>query len=246
MTSVLGECLASPPPICAISVPAATFWNKDDSKNALKTLAHACHLIAAQRRHGIPQRSAGSWQGPRGDPLRIPRPPRGGGRGGDAGGVPTAVEQQAIQRAHRIGQTRAVHAVRFVTKDTIEERMMQLQEKKELVFQGTIDGQNRSLPRARPLAVGPHSHTSDRSRRAVPSPSSFLPPMRPSPPNPGRSWGAHDTLFPPTLHLSPPLCFWAHAQFPSPPVPRPPGPPLPRARHPAQLTEEDLKFLFTN
>ena len=38
-----------------------------------------------------------------------------------------AVEHQAIQRAHRIGQTREVHAVRFVTAGTIEERMMQLQ-----------------------------------------------------------------------------------------------------------------------
>jgi hypothetical protein len=39
----------------------------------------------------------------------------------------SALLHQAIQRAHRIGQTREVHAVRFVTAGTIEERMMQLQ-----------------------------------------------------------------------------------------------------------------------
>jgi len=56
-----------------------------------------------------------------------------------------AVEMQAIQRAHRIGQTKAVTAYRFVTKDTIEERMMQLQEKKMLVFEGTVDGSASSM-----------------------------------------------------------------------------------------------------
>jgi DNA repair protein RAD16 len=51
-----------------------------------------------------------------------------------------AVEQQAIQRAHRIGQKRSVHAVRFVVEDSIEEKMMDLQEKKKLVFESTVDG----------------------------------------------------------------------------------------------------------
>ena len=50
------------------------------------------------------------------------------------------VEWQAIQRAHRIGQKRQVMAVRFITEDTIEERMWQLQQKKQLVFEGTVDG----------------------------------------------------------------------------------------------------------
>ena len=56
-----------------------------------------------------------------------------------------AVELQAVQRAHRIGQTKAVKAIRFITDDTIEERMLQLQEKKQLVFEGTIDGSVSSL-----------------------------------------------------------------------------------------------------
>ena len=56
-----------------------------------------------------------------------------------------AVELQAIQRAHRIGQTKTVKAIRFITKDTIEERMSELQEKKQLVFEGTIDSSALAL-----------------------------------------------------------------------------------------------------
>merc|ERR1711998_489193 len=58
-----------------------------------------------------------------------------------------AVEAQAIQRAHRIGQKKAVKAIRFATEDTIEERMLQLQEKKQLVFEGTIDSSAPALCR---------------------------------------------------------------------------------------------------
>ncbi|KAG5500143.1 hypothetical protein JIQ42_04478 [Leishmania sp. Namibia] len=56
-----------------------------------------------------------------------------------------AVEMQAVQRAHRIGQTRPVHAIRFVTEHSVEERMVDLQDKKMLVFEGTIDGKLQSL-----------------------------------------------------------------------------------------------------
>merc|ERR1711871_1134089 len=56
-----------------------------------------------------------------------------------------AVEAQAIQRAHRIGQTKPVRAVRFITKETIEEKMFQLQEKKQLVFDGTVDAKVEAL-----------------------------------------------------------------------------------------------------
>jgi len=56
-----------------------------------------------------------------------------------------ACEMQAIQRAHRIGQTRPVKAVRFITADTIEEKIIKLQEKKQLVFDASIDGSSTSL-----------------------------------------------------------------------------------------------------
>ncbi|KAH9259092.1 hypothetical protein BASA81_002712 [Batrachochytrium salamandrivorans] len=58
-----------------------------------------------------------------------------------------SVEMQAFHRAHRIGQTRPVRAIRFVTKQTIEERMMQLQDKKRLIFEACVDGNDASLAR---------------------------------------------------------------------------------------------------
>lgn len=56
-----------------------------------------------------------------------------------------ACEMQAIQRAHRIGQTREVRAVRFITTGTVEEKIVALQEKKQLVFDGAIDGSSASI-----------------------------------------------------------------------------------------------------
>ena len=60
-----------------------------------------------------------------------------------------AVEMQAIQRAHRIGQSKKVVATRFVTtsanEPTIEQQMFRLQEKKRLVFEGTVDGSAASF-----------------------------------------------------------------------------------------------------
>ncbi|KAH0657173.1 hypothetical protein KY285_032055 [Solanum tuberosum] len=47
-----------------------------------------------------------------------------------------AVEQQAQDRVHRIGQYKPVKIVRFVMENTIEERILELQEKKKLLFEG--------------------------------------------------------------------------------------------------------------
>lgn len=42
-----------------------------------------------------------------------------------------AVESQAIDRAHRIGQKKSVFAYKYITKDTIEEKILKLQEHKQ-------------------------------------------------------------------------------------------------------------------
>jgi len=58
-----------------------------------------------------------------------------------------ASELQAIQRAHRIGQTRPVFATRFVATDTIEEKIIELQEKKQTVFDCSVGNSNQALQR---------------------------------------------------------------------------------------------------
>jgi SNF2 family DNA or RNA helicase len=40
------------------------------------------------------------------------------------------VEAQAIDRAHRIGQTRQVFAYRLIARDTVEEKVLALQQSK--------------------------------------------------------------------------------------------------------------------
>lgn len=44
-----------------------------------------------------------------------------------------AVEQQAVDRTHRIGQTRNVFIYKFITKDTVEEKILALQERKKTI-----------------------------------------------------------------------------------------------------------------
>lgn len=50
-----------------------------------------------------------------------------------------AVEKQAVARAHRIGQTRPVLALRFITRGTIEEKILRLQERKQQWSDDLID-----------------------------------------------------------------------------------------------------------
>ena len=53
-----------------------------------------------------------------------------------------AVEAQAIDRAHRIGQTRRVFAYRLIAQDTIEEKVLQLQQSKRELADSIITADN--------------------------------------------------------------------------------------------------------
>jgi superfamily II DNA or RNA helicase len=61
-----------------------------------------------------------------------------------------AVEAQAVDRAHRIGQTRQVFAYRLIARDTVEEKVLQLQNTKRELAAAIISEDNsliRSLQR---------------------------------------------------------------------------------------------------
>ena len=49
-----------------------------------------------------------------------------------------AVEQQASDRTHRIGQTKNIFAYRMICKDTIEDKILQLQERKRILAKELI------------------------------------------------------------------------------------------------------------
>jgi SNF2 family DNA or RNA helicase len=53
-----------------------------------------------------------------------------------------AVEAQAIDRAHRIGQTRQVFAYRLIAKDTVEEKVLKLQQSKRELADAIINADN--------------------------------------------------------------------------------------------------------
>jgi len=56
-----------------------------------------------------------------------------------------AVEQQAIDRAHRIGQTRHVFAYRLICQDTVEQRIAELQKKKRDLADAIVGGQENLI-----------------------------------------------------------------------------------------------------
>ena len=59
-----------------------------------------------------------------------------------------AVEDQATDRAYRIGQSRTVYSIKLITKGTIEEKVVELQRRKQMVIDATLardDAMVRSL-----------------------------------------------------------------------------------------------------
>ena len=60
-----------------------------------------------------------------------------------------AVERQAIDRTHRIGQDKPVFAYKFVAKDTVEEKVQTLIERKKELFDEVMDGAAENAAPAR-------------------------------------------------------------------------------------------------
>jgi superfamily II DNA or RNA helicase len=52
-----------------------------------------------------------------------------------------AVEDQATDRAHRIGQTKVVTSYKLITRDTVEEKILTLQNRKREIIEATIGGE---------------------------------------------------------------------------------------------------------
>jgi SNF2 family DNA or RNA helicase len=66
-----------------------------------------------------------------------------------------AVEDQAADRAHRIGQDRPVMVYRLVAQETVEERILDLQERKRSLAEAALGGADRaaSITREELLAL---------------------------------------------------------------------------------------------
>ena len=56
-----------------------------------------------------------------------------------------AAQDQATDRAHRIGQTKDVTVFRLIAKDTIEEKIVKLQETKKELADAVLSGETKSL-----------------------------------------------------------------------------------------------------
>ena len=52
-----------------------------------------------------------------------------------------AVEDQATDRAHRIGQRKTVYSIKLITKDTVEEKVLAMQKAKRSVIDATIESE---------------------------------------------------------------------------------------------------------
>ena len=55
-----------------------------------------------------------------------------------------AAEAQAVDRVHRLGQKRPVRTIRYIMRDSFEEKMLELQEKKMKLASLSMDGRDKA------------------------------------------------------------------------------------------------------
>ena len=56
-----------------------------------------------------------------------------------------AVEEQATDRAHRIGQKKTVQVIKMIAQDTIEEKVLELQQKKRTLIEATVNASDDAI-----------------------------------------------------------------------------------------------------
>ena len=56
-----------------------------------------------------------------------------------------AVEDQATDRAYRIGQQRTVYSAKLITRDTVEEKVLAMQKHKQTIIDATIRADGEAL-----------------------------------------------------------------------------------------------------
>ena len=59
-----------------------------------------------------------------------------------------------MDRIHRLGQHRPVHAIKLVVEDSIESRIVQLQEKKSAMVDATLSTDDSAMGRLTPEDLG--------------------------------------------------------------------------------------------
>lgn len=56
-----------------------------------------------------------------------------------------AAEEQATDRAHRIGQKKTVHAIKLIAQDTVEEKVLEMQKRKQALIEATVNASDGSI-----------------------------------------------------------------------------------------------------
>ncbi len=58
-----------------------------------------------------------------------------------------AAEDQATDRAHRIGQRKTVQAIKLIAENTVEEKVLEMQRKKQALIEATVNASDASIAR---------------------------------------------------------------------------------------------------